>query len=242
VGVATPLVAPEPEDFGVESQVALGDPQPPPRILLSVPPLARLINAILTGLNEVRRCLFPSLFNPLRERLDETLKQAKTVLMTNEKIVLKPGQPKELRQAMASLVEHMDRVVDPYARGSLEAALGCRETAENYHGILRKNLAKEVPVEPDVLDQAKASAEEVVVASAGAETVEEAGQAESNHVDEPDAIGSVEDGSEEVPSPTDGSNDVATNDIGDDDDDDNEVVVENDAPITTDDDEPAKED
>ena len=145
----------------------LHEPHPPPRYpLLQVPPLARLVNAILNSLNDLRRCLLPGIFSALRKELDALLEEVRNILQTNDRIVHAPGlrgQAAALREAAGTLRSLFDRVVEPYLRGSLEAAIGHREGAAKYHTILRENLKamdqKSTEESEDVDDQATAEEE-----------------------------------------------------------------------------------
>jgi hypothetical protein len=140
-GISSPLLSHDPEPVG-SVLVGLTEPQPPPRVLMSVPPLARFVNSILTGLNELRRCLLPGIFSRLRTSLDELLQGIQVDLQANERSVLTPGlrgDAKGLRAAAEHLQSVFSRIVEPYARGSLEAALGYEARAEHFHQILYKN-------------------------------------------------------------------------------------------------------
>lgn len=123
----------------------LAGPQPPPRKLLRFPPLARFVNAILSGLNELRRCLLPGIFTRLRQSLDQCIVDVLTELNANERAVMKPGMIGvgdfgALRKIATELKSQFHDIVEPYVRGSLEAALGNGLEAERYHRILLDNL------------------------------------------------------------------------------------------------------
>jgi len=102
---------------------------PPPRQLLAHPPLARLVNAHLTGLNELRRCLLPDAFPQLRERLNKVILDVKEVLVTNEKKVHTPGflrgDAVQLREIANVYLEVFQGVLEPYLKLTLDVALGC---------------------------------------------------------------------------------------------------------------------
>lgn len=149
-GVAGPLAtevgtASSLDDEVTNSAVALEGPQPAPKVLLSLPPLARLVNAILTGLNELRRCLLPGIFPALRRLLEEQLQTVSAELLANERAVLTPGLRGEaaaLRAVAAELQFIFRDIVEPYLRGSLEAAIGNVAAAVQQHQLLRDNLAQ----------------------------------------------------------------------------------------------------
>mmetsp|Transcript_45614 Transcript_45614/g.138615 ORF Transcript_45614/g.138615 Transcript_45614/m.138615 type:complete len:754 (-) Transcript_45614:173-2434(-) len=100
---------------------------PPPRKLLSLPPLARLVNAHLSGLNELRRCLLPGTFPTLRSSLDCIIGEVRSVLVANERAVLTPGlrgEAARLREAAGNMKDEFGATVEPYMRRSLEVAFG----------------------------------------------------------------------------------------------------------------------
>lgn len=107
----------------------------PPRQLLALPPLARLVNAFLIGLNEFRRCLLASAFPSLRAYFkDNFVKKARSVLLQNERAVLTPGflnkkgeDAGKLRSVAIELKEEFEGCVEPYLMGALEVALGSFE-------------------------------------------------------------------------------------------------------------------
>ena len=106
----------------------------PPRQLLSMPPLARLVNAFLIGLNELRRCLLASSFTQLRCHYNDTfITKAESILVENERAVLKPGfltkgeEAGKLRTVAAELKTEFENCVKPYLRNALEVAFGAFE-------------------------------------------------------------------------------------------------------------------
>mmetsp|Transcript_13099 Transcript_13099/g.14732 ORF Transcript_13099/g.14732 Transcript_13099/m.14732 type:complete len:671 (-) Transcript_13099:192-2204(-) len=106
----------------------------PPRQLLSLPPLARLVNAFLTGLNELRRCSLASSFPKLRLHFREAfLKKATMILNENERAVLKPGflskgeEAGKLRSVAVEMKEEFEGCVEPYLTSALEVSLGSYE-------------------------------------------------------------------------------------------------------------------
>ena len=149
-GVASPLSSstlsnPSPSD--TVNDTSGGSPMPPPRQLMALPPLGRLVNAILNGLNELRRCLLPGIFSKLRESLDQVIQKVGTILQTNERAVMTPGlrgDAKELRRIAAEMKTVMETIVTPYLNGALESSLGNDEKAKEYN---EKVLAQTQPAE-----------------------------------------------------------------------------------------------
>ena len=147
-GVASPLTADIPEDDSAAPEqqpqdgmlttaIPLDQPQPAPKKLLALPPLARLVNAVLQGLNELRRCLLPTVFPTLRRRLEQdVLQTVRQLLLTHERAVAIPGLVGEavrLRESALALREMLAQCVEPYLQGSLEAAVGNATLARQYH-------------------------------------------------------------------------------------------------------------
>jgi hypothetical protein len=136
-GVASPLssstiAASGPSDAMGESD---GGPLPPPRQLMALPPLGRLVNAFLTGLNELRRCLLPGILSKLRESLEEVLNEVGTILQSNERAVMTPGlrgDAIQLREIAKEMKEVMATVVVSYVRGALETSLGNEQAAKEF--------------------------------------------------------------------------------------------------------------
>jgi len=143
-GVASPLVSTSAITTSLSGSIDDGQP---PRVLLALPPLARLVNAFLVGLNELRRCLFPCLFGELRKHLNEFLMEALVILETNERAVRAPGlrgEATQLREVASRMLEMMEQVVIPYLRGALELALGDLSAAKLF---LETEKAQEENVE-----------------------------------------------------------------------------------------------
>jgi hypothetical protein len=111
------------------------DSSAPPRQLLSFPPLARVVNAFLVGLNELRRCLLPCALPELRRNFQQNfLAQAKQILVQNERAVLTPGflnkkgaDAGKLRSIAIELKDEFEKCVEPYLSAALELAVGSIE-------------------------------------------------------------------------------------------------------------------
>ena len=146
-GVAAPLVSLNvPPEAAGASATTEGQPMAPPRSLMALPALARVVNAILTGLNDLRRCLLPGIFSQLRVALEEIIVEVRSILSVNEKSVNMAtlrGEKKELREAASSMRTTFRDMVEPYIRGSLEMALGDFATAEVHYDVLRKKEEEE---------------------------------------------------------------------------------------------------
>lgn len=127
-------------------------PMAPPRLLMSLPPVARFVNSILSGMNDLRRCLLPGIFNKLRKSLDELLVDTKAILQINDRAVNSPGfrgEAAELRNVSREMIKIFSDVVDPYLRGSLELALGNDEGAKMFHDRLS---IKDEQIEEESID------------------------------------------------------------------------------------------
>lgn len=144
-GIANPLYSNRPviSSSKKDDEIDIGDldnypnsrTPAPPRQLMALPPLARLLNSYLVGLNELRRCLLPGIFPDLRVYfLNDYLEKIKDILIKNERAVLTPGflnmksgDPAKLRSVAQELKEEFDVCVEPYMKNALEASFGCYE-------------------------------------------------------------------------------------------------------------------
>eukprot|EP00934_Nitzschia_sp_Nitz4_P006716 Nitzschia sp. Nitz4//scaffold2_size372955//24414//26228//NITZ4_000357-RA/size372955-snap-gene-0.59-mRNA-1//-1//CDS//3329546578//6706//frame0 len=128
-----------------------GGPMPPPRQLMALPPLGRLVNAVLAGLNELRRCLLPGIFAQLRRELTEQISQVEEVLKANERAVMTPGlkgEASDLRSKAKELRQVFSDIVVPYIQGSLEISLGNEVGAKVYHDKVIQVLTPPEPEKP----------------------------------------------------------------------------------------------
>lgn len=111
------------------------DDASPPKIVLQTPPLARLVNGILEGLNELRRCLLPDSFIALRKELNAILGQAADILKEHQRAAFG-----SLRQNAALLSDFFRTIVDPYCRGALETTLGFDIRAKACYSTMREGI------------------------------------------------------------------------------------------------------
>ena len=103
-----------------------------PRRLLKYPPLGRLANSYLTGLNDLRRCLLPGLFPSIKKKLASHLEDIDSVLQANQKAVMVPGfkgDSGSLREMSAKYRDEFSRVIKPFFHLALDSALGYDVTA-----------------------------------------------------------------------------------------------------------------
>jgi len=164
-GVAAPLTSSTATSSG-----AAASPEQPPRQLLTIPPLARLVNSYLTGLNELRRCLLPGIFGVLRMKLNRSLSTVKALLETNQRAVNTPGlrgEATQLREVATSMLVMFDKVIEPYVRGALEVALGDYAAAKEY---LKKEIEE---VKEEAVEEEEADEEETEATQEEEEAVEE---------------------------------------------------------------------
>jgi hypothetical protein len=139
---------------------------PPPRQLMALPPLARLVNACLNGLNELRRCLLPGMFSKLRDTLEKDfLLETKSILHAHERAVMTPGlrgEAVQLREVAKQMKETTKAIIFPYLRGAMELSLGNEFGAKQNFDKLRLVLQPPPPpaVPPTVTEEEKGTEEE----------------------------------------------------------------------------------
>lgn len=168
------------QDFVVPTQAEalLEQPLAPPRVLMQVPPLGRLVNAILMGLNELRRCLLPSAFPRLEQALEEQvlavvsqeLKQMERQLLTTTSASTSDTTTgssssstsshhyKENRKMLRDIItlEYVpmwNQIVIPYCQASLWIAIGRATLAHQYYQKTRQAM-------DDLIHQKKTAAME----------------------------------------------------------------------------------
>jgi hypothetical protein len=134
-GVATPLTGSAPlSSDDSDAATAPWDALRPPRKLLETPPLARFVNSLLTGYNELRRCLLPGTVYALELRLQSVLDDVQTSLRTHERAVHLPGimGASGLRPAARHYQTLWSELVVPYAWASFYAAVGNEVQSAQY--------------------------------------------------------------------------------------------------------------
>jgi hypothetical protein len=138
--VISPIGTNAEEESGIGGGINTKTPSPP-RQLLSLPPLARLVNSFLTGLNELRRCLLACAFPELKSFFHESfIAKARAILIENERAVLKPGfltkgeEAGKLRSVAVELKEEFNGCLEPYLSNAMEVALG------NFDNILTEEM------------------------------------------------------------------------------------------------------
>mmetsp|Transcript_23864 Transcript_23864/g.56345 ORF Transcript_23864/g.56345 Transcript_23864/m.56345 type:complete len:607 (+) Transcript_23864:70-1890(+) len=173
-GVATPLISsavPSDSNNDADSSSDTASSTAPPRQLMAIPPMGRLVNAFLTGLNELRRCLMPGIFSKLRSTLEESLLELKNILHTNERSVMTPGlrgEAVQLREAAKKMKGMAKNIVFPYLRGAVEMALeneeGANQHLDKLHAFLKPPPPPTpppapAPVQPEVPNTIKSTEE-----------------------------------------------------------------------------------
>jgi len=159
--VAAPLVSSTVGDSVPFETVPEGstNPNEPPRQLMALPPLGRLVNAFLSGLNELRRCLLPGIFPKLRKSMQAALVDIDAILQANERAVLTPGlrgDASELRDIAREMKTTMKAIVVPYLEGALENALGNKEGARRFNDMTAAAVNRKVDAEDVVeIDEGK---------------------------------------------------------------------------------------
>jgi len=134
----------------------------PPRQLLSLPPLARLVNSFLIGLNELRRCLLPTSFPKLRHYfVDSFVKKVKCVLIQNDTSIHAPGylswkgeEAAKLRSVAVEIKDEFEKCAEPYMTIALEVAFGVLDssTSKNLPETLCETKEQENEVETEDLN------------------------------------------------------------------------------------------
>jgi conserved oligomeric Golgi complex subunit 8 len=158
-----------------ESTVGIEGPQAsaPRQVLMSMPPMARLVNAVLMGLNELRRCLLPGIFSRLRSSLQAILQDEilSTILTQNQRAVMVPGLRGDaagLRHVATLYKQVMTEIVMPYCLGSLEAALGNHNGAVEYYKTAQENMKVPEPVQEEKEEEKEQAEDETEQASEAA--------------------------------------------------------------------------
>jgi len=169
--------------YGVEIQSSRTPA--PPRKLLALPPLARFLNAYLSGLNELRRCLLPGAFPAIRCAKNKLVGDAKLALQANERAVLTPGlrgEAARLREVASKMKSEFDNCLDPYMTACLEVALGNVDYAMEQAKVAAlaaekaRIAAEKVKAEKEAVEKAKADALEKAKAEADALAIEKANE------------------------------------------------------------------
>jgi len=134
-GIAAPLYSDASTATTTTTEDGMTSTPAPPRILLTLPPLARLLNSYLSGLNELRRCLLPQTFCELRSHLSKFCEEVESIMSLNERAVLTPGMrgdAMKLREVAKKMREVFKTVFKPFCVECLEISFGClkEETKE----------------------------------------------------------------------------------------------------------------
>lgn len=132
------LVAGTLPESNFETTASAG-PRAPPRFLMTLPPMGRFVNAILAGLNELRRCLLPGIFTRLRLSLRQICDSVKNEITANERLLMTPGlsgDASQLREKAKEMRLVFADVVIPYLYGALEYSLGNEVAAMAYYDQL----------------------------------------------------------------------------------------------------------
>jgi len=132
-----------------------------PRHLLSYPPLGRLSNAFLLGLNELRRCLLPGVLPVLKSLLQTFLTNVDAILQMNQKAVMAPGfkgDASTLREMAAKYRDEFEKTLEPFFKLALDFALGYEvvleskvdngDSAEDEAGTVEEEVTSAADVEP----------------------------------------------------------------------------------------------
>ena len=136
----------------------LEQPPGPLRIWMQVPPLGRLVNAILSGLNELRRCLLPSVVPRLEHALEEDVLQvvSRELKQIERQLITTPKVPTALRELISKeYVPLWNQLAVPFVRASFWTAIGREGKAMEYYRQLQAAI--------DGLIQEKKAAEEALL-------------------------------------------------------------------------------
>lgn len=216
-GIAGPLVGTETSlskdgsngygnaDDGIEILQSTRTPAPP-RKFLALPPLARFLNAYLSGLNELRRCLLPGSFPTIRSAYRKLITDAKMALQANERAALTPGlrgEAARLREVASKMKLEFDECLEPYMNGCLEVALGSFDyaIAEAKAATIAEEqalaAAEKAKAEKEAAERAKAEAEAEAIelarqeAAAAEKSLAEASEAANAEDLSTNALGNV---------------------------------------------------
>jgi len=181
------------QDFTVplSAESLLENPIGPLRVFMQVPPLGRFVNAILFGLNELRRCLLPSALPRLEQSFEVLVVRvvAKELKQLERELITMPvGKDKNLREIItAEYMPIWNNLVVPYCRGSLWTAMGRGAQAFAEFQTLGKAIDELVGEKEEAAAAlAEKQRQEQLAASGGEEKEEaESGEQEEGEEDNP---------------------------------------------------------
>ena len=188
----------------------LEQPPGPLRIWMQVPPLGRLVNAILSGLNELRRCLLPSVVPRLEHALEEDVLQvvSRELKQIERQLITTPKVPTALRELISKeYVPLWNQLAVPFVRASFWTAIGREAKAMEYYRQVQSAI--------DGLVQEKKAAEEALLEKQRQEEAEDDQDAEEAALQEEDAGGEAEnEGNVEESDGNGPSEEIATEEFG----------------------------